>query len=113
MNCSGPIAAVLETIVTATKNKNDFSHLRRISITFPRPSKALGDLAEELVAAARNQLVERFNVAPGAVCYRAGPEFDVFPFVRENCPDDIAKVKFFKVVYPMYRAAIAAANPTA
>lgn len=98
-------------------NKNDalpygdFSHLRRISITFPR-DRSRQAIADQLVADAREKFVSLFNVKPEAVCYRAAPEFDVFPFVRENLPDDIAKVLFFKVAYPLYRAALAAPTTT-
>ena len=119
MNCSGqePCIHHSETPVPTPINKNDplpygdFSHLRRVSITFPR-DRSRQAIADQLVADARENLVSLFNVKPEVVSYRAAPEFDIFPLVRENLPDDEAKVLFFKVVYPMYRALLLAAHTT-
>lgn len=99
---------------TAKKSSSErFSHLRKVSITFPRPAREDAPAFNDLIEKARALLVSRFGVAPDVISYRAGPEFNVFPVIRENVADDVAKVLFFRALYPMYQVLAAVTKPAA
>lgn len=102
------------TTTTAKKSSSErFSHLRKVSITFPRPAREDAPAFNDLIEKARALLVSRFGVDPSVISYRAGPEFNVFPVIRENVGDDVAKVLFFRALYPMYQVLAAVTKPAA